>query len=140
MKPTIKKLVASFAILAALYSFVPRPGGEGFEIYLNDKVLLQKFGTEMSEVSNLKLENASPAAKLIIKYHHCGKVGKNRMIVLKDATNRSLKEFHYPDVSTPLGGMSLDLKEINNFRKNGVVKLAYLSTELPNGRVLAIIQ
>ena len=141
MKSIISKTMSLVAIAATLLSFSPKPGGEGFEISLNNKVLIQRFGSEMNAISSLQLNPAASSDQLIIKYHHCGRVGKNRVITIRDGQNNLLKEFRYADVSTPVGAMSLPVKDILNLKKGNAntLKLYYSSTELPNGRMLTSI-
>jgi hypothetical protein len=140
MKSIISKTMSLVAIAATLLSFSPKPGGEGFEISLNNKVLIQRYGTDINTVNSLQLNQTASNDQLIIKYHHCGKVGKNRIVTIKDGQNNVLKEFRYADVSTPVAAMSLPVKDILSLKKsNGTLKLYYASTELPNGRLLATI-
>jgi|CXWL01.1.fsa_nt_gi hypothetical protein len=141
MKFIISRTMALAAICATLFSFSPKPGGEGFEIYLNNKVLLQQYGSEMNSIKNLELNQSSPGDKLTIKYHHCGKVGKKRVVSIKDEQNNLLKEFRYADAATPAAAMALPVKDILSLKKenNSVLKMYYSSSELPNGRLLAAI-
>ncbi len=141
MKSIISKTIALLTICATLFSFSPKPGGEGFEIYLNNKLLFQKFGSDMTNIQSLQLTPDANAGNIIIKYHHCGKVGKNRIVTIKDTQNKTLKEFRYADAGTPVAAMSLPVKEILNLQKakSSSLKLFYSSTELPNGRILASI-
>jgi hypothetical protein len=137
MKALLSKTMVLSAICISLFSFSPKPGGEGFEIYLNNKVVLQQYGKEINTVKSLELSQASPDDKMVIKYHHCGQVGKNRVITIKDAQNKTLKEFRYVDAATPVSAMEIKLKEILNLKKSSILKLYYTSSELPNGRILA---
>lgn len=140
MKSISSKTIALIAICTTLFSFSPKPGGEGFEISLNNKVILQQYGGDMNTVKSLKLTQSSASDHLSIKYHHCGKVGKNRVITIKDGQNKVLKEFRYADVTTPVSAMAINVKDILNLKKrSSTVKLFYASSELPNGRVLASI-
>src|SRR5258705_771514 len=141
MKTIISKTMSLVAITAAIVSFSPKPGGEGFEISLNNKVLIQRFGSDINAVNSLQLNPAASNDQLIIKYHHCGRVGKNRVITIRDGQNNLMKEFRYADVSTPVGAMSLPVKDILNLKKGNAntLKLYYSSTELPNGRLLTSI-
>ena len=139
MRSIISKAMTLAFITIALFSFTSKPGGEGFEIYLNNQVLLQRFGSDMDNVKELALTSVSGNDKLTIRYHHCGKVGKNRIISLRDGQDKTLKEFRFPDASTPVAGMIINVKDILNVKK-GTLKLYYSSTELPNGRVLATVQ
>jgi hypothetical protein len=140
MKSIISKTMMLVAIGTTLLSFSPKPGGEGFEISLNNRVVIQRFGSDINAVNNLQLNQAASNDQLIIKYHHCGKVGKNRIVSIKDGQNNLLKEFRYADVSAPVGAMSLPVKDILGLKKsNRTLKLFYSSSELTNGRVLATI-
>ena len=140
MKSIISKSMLVLAICATLVSFRNKPGGEGFEIFLNNKVVVQQFGNDMSKVKNIQLTQSLAAGQLTIKYHHCGRIGKNRIVTVKDAHNKVLKEFNYADAATPVAVMTVNLKDLLNLMKgNNQLKLYYSSSELPNGRMLVSI-
>lgn len=140
MKSLISKTLALVVICTTLFSFSPAPGGEGFEIYLNNKVVLQRFGNSMNTVQSLQLTGSSSSDQLTIKYHHCGRVGKDRVVTIKDGQNKLLKEFRFPDAATPVAAMSVPVKEIISLKKGSTtLKLYYASTELPTGRMLVTI-
>ena len=140
MKSIISKTMSLVAIAATLLSFSPKPGGEGFEISLNNKVLIQRYGSDINTVNSLQLNPAASNDQLIVKYHHCGRVGKNRVITIRDGQNNLLKEFRYADASAPVAAMSLPVKDLLSLKKSSTtLKLYYTSTELPNGRMLTTI-
>ena len=153
MKSMISKTMMFVALSATLFSFSPKPGsssgnppqaetkgGEGFEISLNNKILIQRFGTDINTLNSLPLNQSAVNDQLIIKYYHCGKVGKNRMVTIKDGQNNVLKEFHYADVATTNSAMSLPVKNILELKKSNTgLKLYYSSSELPDGRLLTNI-
>jgi hypothetical protein len=84
--------------LCHLFSFSTIHGGEGFEIYLNNKVVLQQFGSNMNNVKTLKLDQAVANDEISVRYHHCGRVGKNRTITIKDEQDKVLKQWKFSDV------------------------------------------
>jgi hypothetical protein len=141
MKSIISKTMALLAICATLFSFSSKPGGEGFEIYLNNKVVIQKFGNDINTVQSLQLNPVSSNDQLTIKYHHCGKVGRNRVVTIKDGQNKILKEFRYADAAAPVAAMALKVKDILNLKKinSPLLKLYYSSTELTQERLLTTI-
>ena len=147
MKSIISKTLMLVAIAATLLSFSSKfspaspVGGEGFEISLNGKIVLQQFGKDMENVKTLQLSSASANDKLTIRYHHCGKVGKNRIVTIKDEQNKLIKEWHFNDASTAPGDMSCSVQDIISLKKgsNNVFKIYYSSSELPNGRQLASV-
>jgi len=139
MKTIISKSVALLLFTAALLSFSTKWGGEGFEISLNGNVVLQRYGSDINSVGNLQLDQSSLNSQLSVKYHHCGKVGKNRVVTLRNWHNNVLKEWRFADASTALAPMELSVKDIFSLGKPGgsILRLYYSSTELPQGRVLA---
>ena len=140
MKSMISKSMMPVLLGLTFFSFSSKPGGEDFEIFLNNKVVIQRFGSDVNSVNNLRLNPAAVNDKLTIKYHHCGRVGKNRIVTIKDGQNNVLKTFRYADAATPVAAMTLPVKDIPGIEKgNGTLKLYYSSTELPNGRMLATI-
>ena len=141
MKAMISKAMMLVALAAALLSFSPNFGGEGFEILLNGKVLLQQFGKDLNSVKNLQLSQVSANDKLTIRYYHCGHVGKNRVVTIKDGQDRILKQWRYKDSELAVGEMQCSTQDIITLKKAGthVFKVYYSSSELPNGRMLAFI-
>ena len=139
MKSITAKTMALIAVSTALFSFSSKPGGEGFEIYLNNKVMIQQYGREMNTGQSLRLDQASPDDKLTIRYHHCGKTGKNRVVTIKNGQDKVLKEFRYADAATQVSSMTVQVKEILNIKNaaSTTLRLYYTSSELPAGRMLA---
>ena len=129
------------ALAAMLFSFSNKVGGEGFEIYLNNKVVLQQFGNEMKVVKTLRLDQSNENDELSVRYHHCGKVGKNRVITIKDGNDNVLKQWKFSDASSAAASMTCKVKDILALQKgkDKTIKLYYSSTELPQGRQLASI-
>lgn len=147
MKTIITKTIAGVAIAAALLSFSAKSpfnspsGGEGFEIYLNGKVVMQSFGKEINTAKTLQLGQASPTDKLTVSYHHCGQAGKKRMLTIKDAQEKTIKEWRFTDTKNGISDMSCQVRDIIILKKgsNQVLKLYYSSAEVPNGRMLASV-
>jgi len=141
MKAMISKAMMLVATAAALLSFSPKFGGEGFEILLNGKVLLQQFGKDINTVKNLRLSQVSASDKLTIRYYHCGHVGKNRIVTVKDGNDRILKQWRYNDSRSAASEMLCSAQDIIDLKKGGnsIFKIYYSSSELPNGRMLASV-
>ena len=136
----LKQTFALIILGAVAFSFSVFPGGEGYEISLNDNVIVQQFGNNMNKVQTLQLNSAKASDKLTIKYYHCGRVGKNRVISFRNEQNNIIKEIHFADENNPVAAMSLPVKDILSLKKeNTVLKLYYSSSELPKGRMLVTI-
>jgi hypothetical protein len=128
-------------ICAGLFSFSDKKGGDSFEIWLNGKKILQQFVHASNAVQTLQISPASDNDKLIIYYSHCGQVGKDRYITIKDENNRALKVWKFQDAIDKNAAMEFKLKDILSLRKNkaGKLGISYSSHELPEGKMLAII-
>ena len=140
MKSMLKKTWVLLVLGAVALSFSVLPGGEGFEISLNDKIIVKRYGSDMEKVQTLQLNAASSGDKLTIKYYHCGRVGKNKTIIFKDIKGNIIKEIHFADVNNPIAAMTLRVEEILKLKKgNATLGLYYSSSELPSGRMLVKI-
>ncbi len=98
----------------------------------------------MDIVQNLQLDKVSATDRLIIKYSHCGDIGINRVLTIKDGQNKVLKEFRYKDAGYTVKidyGISCPLKVLLNLKKKttNTFKLYYSSSQLPEGRLLTHI-
>lgn len=142
MKPNsrlivVKSLVVMFCV--GLFSFSPKRGGDSFEIWLNGKMMLQQFVHVSSAVQTVHLNAASQNDQLEIYYRHCGQVGTNRYITIKDENDRSLKVWKFADSNGKTPAMSIRLKDLSSLKKSKESKLNifYSSSELPKGKLLA---
>jgi hypothetical protein len=117
-------------------------GGEGFEVYLNDKLVLQQYGEKMNTVKTIELDQSAGNGQLAIRYYHCGKPGKSRVVSIKDDQNVVLKEWRFGDAKDACAKVSCNVKDIfalPKFKAGKKVNLYYAATELPNGRLLATL-
>lgn len=140
MKSVISKSMMCLAMVITLLSFSTKPGGEGFEIYLDNKLVVQRYGNQINAIQSLQL-NQADGSNLFIRYNHCGKAGKDRVITIRDDQHKMLREFRYADAKSPGGMIMLELKEVYKLRKEGVnsLQLYYAANELPDGRLLTNI-
>ena len=89
----------SFSVktVEAISSYKSNFGGEGFEVYLNDKLVLQQYGEKMNIVKTVELDQSAGNGELAIRYYHCGRPGKSRVVTIKDEKNVVLKEWRFGD-------------------------------------------
>jgi len=143
MKPNRRLMVTSLLVIfcVGLFSFSNNRGGDSFEIWLNGKMMLQQFVHVSSAVQTLHLNVASANDKVDIYYRHCGQVGTDRYITIKDDNDRPLKVWKFADASGNNPAMSIKLKDISGLKKSKDSKLNifYSSNELPKGKVLATL-
>lgn len=123
-----------------LFSFSGKKGGDSFQIYVDGKLIVEQFVHASKGVQNLQLSQISSKEKIEVYYSHCGKVGKSRAISIKSADNKTLKEWKFADTEKKTF-MTCQIKEILALQKSKSSKLNlyYSSKELPDGRLLAVI-
>ena len=129
---TFKKVAVLISLVVFSSSF-SLPGGEGFEVYLNNNLVVRHYGQEINQVNSFSLAKARPEDKLMIKYYHCGRTGKNRVLIIADETGKTLKTFRYPDTQA---NTSMELPLVDVINRKYKMKLFYSSDQLPKGRVL----
>jgi hypothetical protein len=117
-------------------------GGEGFEVYINNKLVLQQFGKEIDAVKTISLDQSESNGILAVRYFHCGQPGKSRVITIKDEQNVVLKEWRFGDTKDAAAKLCCNVKDIlalPKLKAGKKVNLYYASTELPKGRLLAML-
>ena len=150
-QPTIL-FVLLIALSGTLFSFSVKTvealplgnnfGGEGFEVYINNKLVLQQFGEKMNTVKTISLDQSESNGQLAIRYFHCGQPGKSRVITIKDEQNVVLKEWKFGDTKDAAAKLCCNVKDIlalPKLKSGKKVNLYYAATELPKGRLLATL-
>lgn len=151
-QPTIL-FVLLIALSGMLFSFSVRTaeklfpcksdfGGEGFEVYLNNKLVIQQFGEKINDVKSLQLDQSANNGQLAIRYFHCGQPGKSRVVTIKDEKNVVLKEWKFGDTKDAAAKLCCNVKDIlalPKIKAGNKVNLYYTSSQLPNGRLLAVL-
>ena len=103
------KLIVSKSLLilvcATLFSFSSKRGGDSFEIVLNGKRVLQQFVYASKSVQTIQLVQSSDNDKLDIYYSHCGQVGKNRYVTIKNEKDQPIKVWKFEDAADKDGAM-----------------------------------
>lgn len=141
-KKLLPGAILLLAICTTLFSFSPTPGGDKFEIYLNNKLVLEEYVTQKTTGTKyLSLSPANANNKIAVYYSHCGKTGTGRKILIRDEKNRFVKQFEFADATGNDKTMSWKAKDILNLlkSKDRATLLIYVSRELPGGRLLAYV-
>ncbi len=82
----------TFALLY-LFTFNANAGGDSYEIYLNNKLILKQFVTQPINIRSLQLDKSNSNDRLIIFYSHCGQPGKGRSIAIKGDKGNIIKQW-----------------------------------------------
>ncbi|WP_207511412.1 hypothetical protein [Longitalea luteola] len=125
-----------------LQAFTAKAGGEGFQIYLNNKLILEQSGSQFT-LQSLPLDKANINDELVVYYYHCHDKGKARSIAVKDTKGTIIKEWKFGDASGPRSGMKIPVRELLQLEKSYAhtsISLVYISQQLPKGRALSALQ
>jgi hypothetical protein len=134
------KALLIVALVMATGTLAARDGGESFEIYLNNKLLVRQHVTQSFNLQDLNLKEVNANDKLVVYYNHCGMPGKSRTIAITDAAGNVLKKWTFGDAATAKEGMSIPVKELlalQEKHKNSKLAIHYTAKELPKGLTLA---
>lgn len=133
-------LILATAMLTFLSAFVSPSGGEGFEIYVDNKLVVQKFNQEMKTIKNFELNNSNIKSELKVKFYHCGMPGNNRSLSLKDTRHKILKQWQFNNEPGKNFAITIPVKEVLALQQkagNTTIYLYYSSKEASSGRLLA---
>jgi len=134
-----RTLVKAFTFAAlSLSTFDAKAGGDSYEIYLNNKLILKQYVTQPLNIKSLQLDKVNSNDRLVIFYRHCGHTGKGRSIAIKDEKGKILKEWKFANSTGSNESMIIPVKEILQLEKNvnGGLMLYYAAQQLPKGLML----
>ncbi len=137
------KALLFVALVLTTGTLIARDGGESFEIYLNNKLLVRQHVTQSFSLQSLSLTEANANDNLVIYYNHCGVPGKARTIAIRDADGKVLKTYTFGDAADTKEGMVIPVKQLLDLeKKNKGSQLAiyYSAKELPKGITLTSLK
>ena len=140
-------LIKSFLLLplfAVLSSFSVSWGGDSYQVYVNNKLVLEEYVHGQKGVKTVALQQANVNDQVSIVYSHCGKTGQSRTITLRDGKNKVLKAWTFENagVNGAKSSMSCRAKEILEIKNHSGLdrlNLYYSSKEMPEGKLLVYI-
>lgn len=131
----------TFGVLS-LFTFNAIAGGDSYEIYLNNKLILKQYVAQPLNIKSLQLDKINSNDQLVILYSHCGQTGKGRSIAIKDDNGKILKEWKFANATGSDESMVIPAKEILQLAKNNTITyltLYYTAQQLPKGRMLTSV-
>ncbi|MGN6292558.1 MAG: hypothetical protein ACTHMV_07410 [Chitinophagaceae bacterium] len=132
-------LLPAAALLFILSAFAFKPGAEGFEVFQNNKLMFRQFGDNMKNVKSLQLNEAAIKDQITIRYFHCGRIGKDRHLIIRGTDNKELKNWQFSNSNEKDPSMSFRVGDVLNLQPKGkrsALNVYYSSSEIPEGRLL----
>lgn len=125
----------AFSLALFAYVFFSPSGGEGFEIYVNNKPVLQQFGKEMRHIRTLELRKQALNTEVMVKFYHCGQPGKNRELSIRNNQNKVLMKWTFADGAIMKFSLT-ELHSLYNAEGETLLSLYYACSEKPGGQKL----
>src|SRR5689334_7640748 len=82
---------------ASIISFTSPSGADSYQVYLNNKLVIQEYVTTTSGPKSLQLDKNDYNGEIEAAYNHCGTPGRNRKITITDLSNHVLNEWKFGD-------------------------------------------
>ncbi|MCF3108801.1 hypothetical protein LL912_08425 [Niabella sp. CC-SYL272] len=138
------KLFTLMVCCFTVFSFTTKLGLDSYEIYLNNKLLLQQSVNQPVNLRKLQLNKAGANDELRIYYRHCHapNIGTNRSIAVKDEKGRLLKKWTFPNATGSDQGMLVPVKELLQLERAHLqqeLSLYYTARELRGEETLALL-
>lgn len=143
MRPINLRSKASmlFAVLATIVLCSFAPGGYNYEMYLNNRLVMQEYLYGRKEAPTVPLTTTSAQDELSIMFNNCNRLDTSRKISLKTGDDKTLKEWTFADSPTLRDKMNIKVTEITVFRNNySTAKLMYSSKQVIDAVHLVDVQ
>jgi hypothetical protein len=144
MKKTIRiswvNSLVGVALSTILFSFSSMPGAHSVQVYLDDKLVIDHYIDEKTQVPKVVVDPSENYTQLIVKYSECGRTVTGRTITLKTPDSKVLKEWRFEGASAGYKDpMAISTKEITGLKQKGTnnLSLFYSSNEFPEGQQVA---
>ncbi|MFI5156195.1 MAG: hypothetical protein ACHQEM_08415 [Chitinophagales bacterium] len=142
----LAKTVSILAFFVSFAAISAKAGGDGYEIYLNNKLILKQYKGQSLSLTSLELNASNAKDQLVIYYTSCNakdNSGKNRSITLKDRNGNTLKVWTFADMKDNNGAMIIPVKEILDLEKKNAesnLTIFYASQDHPQTQILSSLQ
>ncbi|MEO6630538.1 MAG: hypothetical protein ABIN13_02410 [Mucilaginibacter sp.] len=139
------KVFTLITLSLTAFGFTSKFGLDGYEIYLNNKLILKQYVNQPLSLRVLQLDKANEGDELHIKYTHCANKGPGtgRSLVLEDEQGNSLKKWAFADATGSDLNMTIAVKELLQLKKKNSsheLSLHYSARELPKGEMLGFVR
>src|SRR3954470_6769881 len=109
------RLMSLTLLSIILFSFSAVPGGDSFTVFLNDRLLLEQYVRGKDNAKTIALPVSNSGDVLKVNYSHCGKMGIDRKITLKDGKSKTLRTWAFTDAADGAASpMVCKVKEITS--------------------------
>lgn len=130
------------ALCAIMFSFSSRPGAHSFQVYLDDKMVVDQYARRDVDAPRISIDPSANYSQLIVKYSECGRTVTGRKLMIKDEKNTVLKEWNFEGSSTGFKeSMACKVKDLFAVKpkSSNTLKLYYSSNDFQAGMQVAYL-
>lgn len=130
-------------LCAVLFSFAPMPGAHNYQVFLDNKLVLEQYADYRKEAPSLPLDPQGDYKEISVRYNECGKTVSGRIISVKDDDGKLLKVWTFEGTAKGLENpMTVKVKDIIALKQknSNILKLYYSSREFAQGQQVATIK
>jgi len=130
--------LAATGLAFLLFAFNTRPGAHSVQVYVDDKLVVERFIDTRLDAPRVVLDPAHNQ-QLIVRYNECGRTVMGRKLTIRSSKGAMLKQWSFAGESTGFGNpMSCSVKELSALKsKDAPLRLYYTSKDFPEGQQIA---
>ena len=132
-------VLAGASVCMALFSFSLLPGAHSFQVYLDNKLMLEQYVSSKTQVPKLWIDPASSARQLSVRYNECGRTVSGRRLAIHDDKGKVLKEWQYEGTTSGFkDAMTCPVKDILSLKPEAghPLELYYSSNDFSQGQLV----
>ncbi|WP_276088967.1 hypothetical protein [Pedobacter sp. JY14-1] len=139
-------LCTFISLAIGILGFTTRYGLDGYEVYLNDKLVLKQYVNQVHNLRVLPLQKAKETEQLHVVYKHCQREngpGTGRSIALKTEEGTTLRKWEFAEAKNGDTRMTIALKDLIQLQKKNTghqLSLFYSSRELDKAEMLVVLR
>jgi len=120
LKTSLLKMSLFLVFCLTAFISTAKAGLDYYEIYVGKKLIFKRALNQPLNLENLPVNQANSNEDLIIYYYQCNapdKLASSRIIMLKDASGNTIKEWKFADAKGSNTGMVIPVKELLQLQK-----------------------
>jgi hypothetical protein len=126
----------AIAVICLLSAFTTRPGGYGYTVHLNNKLVGEYYLTSTHQTPTVAVQNADLKSNLGIYFNECGSIGAGRKLSVRSADQKTLKEWSFSNSTTKHDAMEVSIQDVGSLLSSGKVAIYYTSERVTKPQLL----
>jgi hypothetical protein len=140
-KLNTQKMLAGLAItiICLLSAFASRPGGYGYTVHLNNKLVGEYYLTSTHLTPTVTVQNADLKSSLAVYFNECGQIGGGRKLSVRSVDQKILKEWSFANSTAKHDAMEVSIQDVGGLLASGKVAIYYASERVTKPQLLVYL-